>query len=44
MLAMGDLKRGNCVTLLLTRVKGKARYERTFLILAYVYKNCIAVF
>ena len=44
MLVMGDFKCGKCVTLLLTWVKGKARYGRTLLILVNVYNNCIAVF
>ena len=42
MLVMGDFKCGKCVTLLLTWVKGKARYGRTLLILVNVYKKCIA--
>ena len=45
MLVMGDFKRGKCMCiLLLTWVKGKARYGRTLLILVNVYNNCIAVF
>ena len=43
MLVMGDFKRGKCMCiLLLTWVKGKARYGRTLLILVNVYNNCIA--
>ena len=42
MLVMGDFKCGKCVTLLLTWVKGKARYGRTLLILVNVYNKCIA--